>query len=159
MHGQCVAIHSTGRHLIPFFFLPQVWMKSSKLEWQLGNISGAKELLEKGVREYSDFSKVRNTRKKNRGNWKTKNKNPKQSFSILSVSNKWNSFCQGVMLHCLLCHNVMLRWCFCYLSKKERDVAGNVKKMFILLQQILSVTGNTELVKSLSRRMSSKYKA
>lgn len=52
--------------IVIFFllYIPQVWMKSVKLEWQLGNITRAKELLEKGVKEYSDFAKVKTEQEK-----------------------------------------------------------------------------------------------
>lgn len=36
-------------------------MKSVKLEWCLGNIPKAKDLLEESVKHYPDFPKVRST--------------------------------------------------------------------------------------------------
>ena len=39
----------------------QVFMKSVKLEWCLGNIPKAKDLLEESVKHYPDFPKVQSS--------------------------------------------------------------------------------------------------
>ena len=41
------------------FTILQVMMKSAKLEWQLGCLQKALELLAEGVKEYGDFAKVK----------------------------------------------------------------------------------------------------
>lgn len=38
--------------------LPQVFMKSVKLEWVLGNIEAAQELCEEALKHYEDFPKL-----------------------------------------------------------------------------------------------------
>lgn len=52
INGGCAVLH------VQCFLALQVFMKSVKLEWVLGNITAAQELCEKALRHYEDFPKL-----------------------------------------------------------------------------------------------------
>lgn len=82
-----------------YAFFPQVFMKSVKLEWVLGNIAAAQELCEEALKHYEDFPKL----------WMMKGQIEEQKELVEKAREAYN---QGVRC-------VLLQVCFVLLSRTD----------------------------------------
>lgn len=82
----CPAVAANDKNL---WLLSQVFMKSVKLEWVLGNIAAAQELCEEALKHYEDFPKL----------WMMKGQIEEQKELVEKAREAYN---QGVRCYCKL---------------------------------------------------------